>query len=142
MAYIDKDSKTEITTGILMPQMSHLWRCTWLTSDKEITESISNQIISVDLNYIKKKLKMVIEQPLIGGALHMVIWDSCKAQRIEKINLYPRNGDSAFSPYVLRVNASITSHKYKLDYAKSGVVNHILKFKINNLFTQEIENNK
>lgn len=115
-----------------MPHMQHHFRVLFGHCDEEIREQISAQITSASLDYANKKARIVLLQPVVGGALHQFLHEWL--QRSPEIYIQALT-TSAKIAYTIRLSRlECIKHEFVLDYvSKSDVAKHTIVFKFDTL---------
>lgn len=123
------DSKKE--QGVLMPHMQHRFRVLFGHCDEEIREQISAQITSTSLDYANNKVKIVLLQPVAGGALHQFLHEWLSGSLEIYIQALTTGAKIAYTIRLSRLEC--IKHEFVLDYASNDVAKHTIVFKFNTL---------
>lgn len=116
---------------IQMPQMAHMFVATIKHPSKEIETTLAQQISGCVIDYAKKTITLTIDQPVMGGALHELLYELFNSPRQQYIVFEGMNG-SGKAQYVIRYEVTPSDHKFNVDYATpSEVATHTVVFDIN-----------
>ena len=91
----------------------------------EISQQMSAQVVSVDIDYVNNLINMIMEQPLVGGALHQVLSSS-----VPTLDFFIHALDSkGYSTYIIHpIQLKLQKHLFRLDYASNGIAKHEMVF--------------
>lgn len=126
--------------GIWMPHLQHQFRFSIRNTSKEISDQISRETVSVELDYHANTANVVVQQPLFAGALHHFLWQWLQEAAQACVVGLGGNGKPA---YVIVLNKlHCVSHKCRFDYAESAVVSHEMCFTFQSLHMANPEEEK
>lgn len=122
--------------AIPQPVMQHRWRAR--IPVKGWADIISQQVVSVHVNYVKNELVLNIEQNANSVELHEFIYNIAKSALLTPISIEAMDGNENVF-HAVQYNCAIKDHQFDLDYSKADVARHIVIFEIKELIPRELK---
>ncbi len=125
MAKLTKESKATIGMGILAPQLSYRWRLRFpgntLTTEEH--NRVACQALSVNVDYAKRELTIVLQQDAITTLLHEAIIKMFDKNTVV-LHVDGIHAATEEPEYILEYTCKAKEHSFKLDYASNKIANH------------------
>lgn len=123
-----KSDYPAVSIGILQPALQNRWRVMFETlgvrPPKYDYQILSMQAVRCDFDFIKKTLKLEIEQSVSGEEHDAII--NLIAQEYFKVRVDLLDGNDGLYHSLVCLNARIVEHNLKFDYAMSGCLKHLI----------------
>ena len=120
--------------GILQPQLQHRWRLR--VPGNTVTEEEHHRIVcaalSVDIDYLKRELVIILQQDAITTTLHEAVM-KLMGRDFFIIHIDSLNGMDANPNYMLEFSCKPKFHKFSFDYSGNGIANHKIVLDIESL---------
>ncbi len=128
---MDKDE----LIGILQPQMAYRFRLratgAWLTEEEH--QMLTCQTVSVGIDYLNKKLTVVIRQNANSTVLHEALVKMFERD-VVILHVDAVDGSGSADPvYILEFDCKAKAHDFAYDYANTSVAQHTIEFEFSRM---------
>lgn len=114
---------------LLSPQLSYRWRIRILNDSMttDIRNSVTCQALSVKIDYLNKKITLVIRQDSVTHLIHEAVMQMTHSHNKIIVESLANNQAGSGFAWALLFNAIVVDHDFILDYgATDKPVNHTL----------------
>lgn len=119
---------------LIMPSLQFRFRVIF---DQDLNRHITNQVVSLSLDYTTKTCKLIVRQPYTPDVHDAILaLTECYANHMTVEHL---NSEADITHSLVFSGCKVTSHSYNLSYSSSDCAQHVIQIQYQTVKTSSTE---